>query len=538
MSKLLREYISTLLEVDKRSVIINKIGLPKFIADWAHELDNKRSLWIVNTFLDEFSEKYGTGPLTGLKTKEEVSEPIAGLAKEMMAELDPKYKAIVKWMKQEGSKGSLPNIEQKKLDDVYEMTFESENDPAGEVVLKYGNGYYWINLGDSDCPEEAEAMGHCGRAYDRKASLYSLRDKNRKSHITIEFNADSGVVRQIKGKANSKPKKEYHEYIVDFLIKMPVESLELNDNIDLQVSDLSEELQEKLKEEKPDLKAAGTLFGLIRDNEDGQIDIREEDWDVSGGSLEYEFTNYSIIGYADSLKELLEALNVERWAKHNDSTKGMVDVDFDDIDPPNLLENLNNPDSSLDIELDTENFSKLRTLMKDMFPELIARMERKYDDEQLPFQLIDLCKKSEDFSEIWTAFTTSAKEASERIEEFIGNVCGVSKSENGRWGVHLDGYTLYTIINGYSRDYSDQELPANLENVLSGGYDSYLTDQHYNNDGLEYILSDNSKELAKFWKSRISNYYNLADLVFNDSLKENLEEVSTENKSGQMKFDF
>ena len=76
------------------------------------------------------------------------------------------------------------------------------------------------------------------------------------SHITIGLNTNSGVTYQIKGKSNSKPKPEYHPYIVDLLIQrkeIKDFGTEYSPVNDFKISDLDEDLKKKLKKTRPDL---------------------------------------------------------------------------------------------------------------------------------------------------------------------------------------------------------------------------------------------------------------------------------------------
>jgi hypothetical protein len=82
-----------------------------------------------------------------------------------------------------------------------------------------GEGYYWADLNVKNSSEECERMGHCGRS--SYGYLYSLRSdkllpggkyKLNRSHLTAAIGTD-GILYQLKGPKNSKPKEEYHEYI-------------------------------------------------------------------------------------------------------------------------------------------------------------------------------------------------------------------------------------------------------------------------------------------------------------------------------------
>lgn len=80
-------------------------------------------------------------------------------------------------------------------------------------------GFYWVNLGTKNCPEESERMGHCGRS---SGYLYSLRSYKKinnnhtlnESHLTAAITSD-GYLMQLKGKHNEKPDPKYHKYIID-----------------------------------------------------------------------------------------------------------------------------------------------------------------------------------------------------------------------------------------------------------------------------------------------------------------------------------
>jgi len=81
------------------------------------------------------------------------------------------------------------------------------------VVLTFPDGFYWIRLNKNFCRDEAEAMGHCGRG---SGILYSLR-RDKYPYVTVDL--VNGVITQIKGRGNTKPKPEYHKYIKPILLE-------------------------------------------------------------------------------------------------------------------------------------------------------------------------------------------------------------------------------------------------------------------------------------------------------------------------------
>ena len=104
------------------------------------------------------------------------------------------------------------------------LTEEDEKD----IVHRYKDGYYWINLGEGACELEGKRMGHCGR--DDRGNLVSLRtrpkgSKASKSHVTLTYNENEETLYQIKGRENNAPDSEYWSYIKDFIDRFGVDEV-------------------------------------------------------------------------------------------------------------------------------------------------------------------------------------------------------------------------------------------------------------------------------------------------------------------------
>ena len=104
------------------------------------------------------------------------------------------------------------------------LTEEDEKD----IVHRYKDGYYWINLGEGACELEGKRMGHCGR--DDRGNLVSLRtrpkgSKASKSHVTLTYNENEETLYQIKGRENNAPDSEYWPYIKDFIDRFGVDEV-------------------------------------------------------------------------------------------------------------------------------------------------------------------------------------------------------------------------------------------------------------------------------------------------------------------------
>jgi hypothetical protein len=95
-----------------------------------------------------------------------------------------------------------------------------------EKVMDVGNKFVWFNLNKRYCRLEGDAMGHCGNAgspqyHDTVLSLRRIEHKGNKvfsrPSLTFILNYKNGVLGEMKGRANEKPKSEYHPYILKLL---------------------------------------------------------------------------------------------------------------------------------------------------------------------------------------------------------------------------------------------------------------------------------------------------------------------------------
>lgn len=108
-------------------------------------------------------------------------------------------------------------------------------DEYGEVFLTVGE-YTWFNLLKSGCSTEGRAMGHCGNGSGKKGqTVYSLRSKTNDGkwtpHVTLVLNEcddhhTPGYTSEIKGFGNQKPRPEYHEALVAFMLSDRVTGME------------------------------------------------------------------------------------------------------------------------------------------------------------------------------------------------------------------------------------------------------------------------------------------------------------------------
>jgi hypothetical protein len=133
-----------------------------------------------------------------------------------------------------GLNGNKSSLEDDKWSEIFEKQKQWHDSlGVGEGKINYienapilidfrnedGEGFYWADLNVKNSPEECERMGHCGRS--SYGYLYSLRSdkklpggkfKINKSHVTASIGTD-GILYQMKGPRNEKPKEEFHKYI-------------------------------------------------------------------------------------------------------------------------------------------------------------------------------------------------------------------------------------------------------------------------------------------------------------------------------------
>lgn len=131
-------------------------------------------------------------------------------------------------------------------------SFKQQNQEQKEYqniqeVYSFDNGYTIVKVPPEDLEAEGDMMGHCVGGYcdevkNNKIEIYSLRDPNKKPHVTIEVRELRGgwddkevikEVEQIKGKENKIPIGKYSEMIRDFLKNTDWEYSETEDFIDL-----------------------------------------------------------------------------------------------------------------------------------------------------------------------------------------------------------------------------------------------------------------------------------------------------------------
>lgn len=205
------ELVTVVLEKDNRSKIL-KIGLPQEVADYLHELNDKYSLW--------FADKIFKMPeYQAAKDK-----------RYFVHSLQTSMQTILDWIR--GEQNVKINsfdwtTALQKANEYHERLTVTHRDKETNTIIKeYSDGFYWVDIESSSDDCERASMGHCANT-NKGETLYSLRKYDEaldkiEGFVTIAISPDDGIWYQCKGKKNSKPKKEYHSYIVDILVDSEV----------------------------------------------------------------------------------------------------------------------------------------------------------------------------------------------------------------------------------------------------------------------------------------------------------------------------
>lgn len=287
---------------------MDKIGFNEDNADILDKLCGPLSVWMGKKMM-EF-QQYSSGRLGNqVKTGSELIDQMNNNGVLRMKQSS--IQSIMDWVRvglngNLGEYKDLPFIDlvlhSKEWHDSLEIgqgdiNYKETNPTILDFTDENGNGFYWADLNTKNSSEECNRMGHCGRS--SYGYLYSLRQvipinnkyKLNKSVLTAAIGED-GILYQLKGVKNSKPKDEYHQYIepLFFVLGGPGEEddyliqgfgTEYAADQDFKLSDLPEETLKNLYQNRPELFSSRPMQRLL-----GQMGIIEVEPIVTGFSLE------------------------------------------------------------------------------------------------------------------------------------------------------------------------------------------------------------------------------------------------------------
>jgi hypothetical protein len=324
--KLIESIKQIISEASKKQILMDKIGFNEENADILDELCGSLSVWMGNKFIDYYS-KHLESTLPEYEDDREYKKVVINNINKNFAINSHRQDIIqiMDWVRV-GLNGNLGENKELKLGELHrkskrwhdsleighgDINYKEENPTILDFTDDNGNGFYWADLNTKNSPEECERMGHCGRS--SYGYLYSLRQvipinnkyKLNKSVLTAAIDED-GVLYQLKGVKNSKPKDEYHKYILplfyslggdgeedDYLIQEF--GSEYASDQDFKLSDLPEETIKSLYQNRPELFNSRPLqrllgkMGIIEYNPlptTFQLDITPDDFHsyIDGGT--------------------------------------------------------------------------------------------------------------------------------------------------------------------------------------------------------------------------------------------------------------
>jgi hypothetical protein len=317
MRNLLAEHISKiqsmmgiqdelLVEASKLKILTDKEGLDQDQAELLDELCGSLSVWMLGRVIqhqkDIFKSWEDDVPIdkiaidtinkNGLVSR--FRQPIIGIMDWVRVGLDGNVKPFKNLTLQELDKKAKEWHESLGLGEG-EINYEEKHPILKDFRDENGNGFYWVDLETMNSKEECDRMGHCGRS--SYGYLYSLREtkqinskyKINKSHLTTAIGND-GIMYQLKGPKNSKPKEEFHQYILplfyvlgggdeeeDYLVQGF--GTEYASQQDFKLSDLPEDVIRDLYQNRPELFEGRAMMRKLADM--GIIDAPNYDYNIT-----------------------------------------------------------------------------------------------------------------------------------------------------------------------------------------------------------------------------------------------------------------
>ena len=231
---------SLLTEKDNRRILIDKEGVSEEIANWAHELSDKLSIWIVKSLKDKYARYTANLPqkpslddyymsldsdykdiIALTKKQNKPNFNLKELTFDEALSYVPRYEYIESWLNDPAV--TYVNLAAISWDEAETMARDWHNsltvggeieglDDGSELIHKFPDGYYWSLTKAKRCTKSAKSMGHCGTAAREGMWLLHLR-KNNKEAVTVDWHPTEKFSIQIKGKGNNKPHPKYFPYI-------------------------------------------------------------------------------------------------------------------------------------------------------------------------------------------------------------------------------------------------------------------------------------------------------------------------------------
>ena len=170
-----------------------------------------------------------------------------------------------------------------------------------DVIMKFPDGYCWVDLNTPADNDEGKAMGHCGNraSYKSDETILSLRKSvnyqgKKWWRPVCTFILDGNrFLGEMKGRSNDKPAARYHPYIIALLKSKYVEGIKGGGYMprnNFSLDDLDDSQRNELIEMKPELGGLLPLYdkeGMTSRVED-MIDRSLKSLDISTYGVRYD----------------------------------------------------------------------------------------------------------------------------------------------------------------------------------------------------------------------------------------------------------
>lgn len=360
---------SILLEADKRQAIKNAFGLPDAWADEFHNINDKLSIWIADTFIKAMTdEMIRTGDIPeGEDPRRYVINYIKRVGPRVNDDWNRRYKSnyeyINHWIR--APRREPLNLRALSFEEALQqaqewhdsLKYKSDTDyvETGDVFIDYrnekGQGYYWAHLHKNYCENEAARMGHCARS--NNGQLISFRRINEfnegASLLTVDYRP-GGIIGDFHRHGNKKPTARFHSQIIDFLTNTtyPVTQLTrdgvYNYHDNFQLSDLTPAQRENVYARNPALKYnindPDAVANIVNAILEGEINLNQ----YRGADLVKLIKKAKSINKANEFKELFNKQTVINYYE-NPSRESKDNVaffnEFSDLVNEHLIDKIN-----------------------------------------------------------------------------------------------------------------------------------------------------------------------------------------------------
>jgi hypothetical protein len=491
MKSLIKEHLKRLiLEVSKKDILINKVGLSLKNATLLDELCGPLSVWMANKLIDHqlagYYKRMAFAASMGVNLNYDLSKT------EMVNSLNNNYlignsrQDIVSIMDfiRIGLNGNISPVKNLTFEELIEK-FNEWHDHFGDgeyvnyteenpIVLDYrdkeGIGFYWVNLETNKSTEECKRMGHCG--HSPSGILYSLRENKKipgtkytvNNSISTASIGKDNMLYQLKGPKNSKPKEEYHQYILPlFYVEEDGEYLiqgfgsEYRSDQDFKLSDLPNNVLIDLYKNRPELFGTRSLqrklveLGIIEKPEINYMITLEISPDDVGRYVDGDYLvsqrrqnkEGKYVGRDVGLFETILSGDVwDLWKRYSDNDNWKYDIDYSN----------------------KENMTKIEELIKKM---AIEEMGEDFDEEE--FDFMDIEEKLKEYDSNWdirSAISSTSSDA--QADDYVSHLLKELRSALEELGTveKMDdtGVTLHIDMRNYLDNVSEEYLDEILDN--------------------------------------------------------------------------